>query len=220
MNTVNRQIEYRWGPHDQMGMQNMDMLNVQSLSPASIGLQTGSYSNSTVIEVNHNEVDLAWYDFCESFFGGTGIPRYNTAWTWVGAVVEFNPFLVGGPYSFSLDNALRELKDIRQEAEEAYALDNEIDPVPESAYDDALLLLKMLFDYNIPMPDISWAEDGSLGFEWRPKSGVATMGVYGDKLVIYDAFFEEKRQIEGICSLLDTAMLSGFLITLLNLLPE
>jgi hypothetical protein len=117
-------------------------------------------------------------------------------------------------------NLQYKLGEIRQEAADAHVLDNEIDPVPSEAYGDAHLLLKMLFDYNIPMPDISWAEDGSLGFEWRPKSGVATMGVYGDKLVIYDAFFEEKRQIEGICSLLDTAMLSGFLITLLNLLPE
>ncbi len=30
----------------------------------------------------------------------------------------------------------REFDEIRQEAENAYALDNEIDPVPDSAYDD------------------------------------------------------------------------------------
>ena len=123
-----------------------------------------------------------------------------------------DPSSGAAPYSFSMDDALRELKDIRQEAEEAYAWNNEIDPVPESAYDDALLLLKMLFDYNIPMPDIGWAEDGSLGFEWRPGKGIATMGIYGDNLVIYGAFFEEKHQVEGICALSDTAMLIGFLI--------
>ena len=61
-----------------------------------------------------------------------------------------DPSSVAALQSFSLDDALRELKDIRQEAEEVYAWDNEIDPVPESAYDDALLLLKMLFNCNIP----------------------------------------------------------------------
>ena len=60
------------------------------------------------------------------------------------------------------------------------------------------------------MPDIGWAEDGSLGLEWRPEGGIATMGIYGDKLVIYGAFFEEKRQVEGICTLSDTSMLLGF----------
>ena len=44
------------------------------------------------------------------------------------------------------------------------------------------------------------------------------MGIYGDNLVIYTVFFEEKRQIEGICELSDTPMLSGFLTTLSNIL--
>ena len=112
----------------------------------------------------------------------------------------------------------RELKKIRQEAAEAYTSDNEIDPVPDSAYDDAFDLLQILFERHIPTPDIGWAEDGSLGFEWRPEGGIATMGIYGDKLVIYGAFFEEKRQVEGICALSDTVMLSGFVKTLVNLL--
>ena len=102
------------------------------------------------------------------------------------------------------------LQEIRAEAEEAYASDNQIDPVPNSAYDDARDLLKILHR-NVPMPDIGWAEDGSLGFEWRPEGGIATMGIYGDGLVIYAAFFGEKRQVEGICTLSDKAMLAGFL---------
>ncbi len=109
------------------------------------------------------------------------------------------------------DDALQQLEEIRQEAEEASALDNEIDHIPDSAYDDAHSLLKMLSHYNVPMPDIGWAEDGSLGFEWRPENGIATMGVYGDNHVIYGAFFHDKRQVEGICALSDTAMLQGFL---------
>lgn len=109
------------------------------------------------------------------------------------------------------DDALQQLEEIRQEAMEASALDSEIDPVPDQAYDDARSLLKMLSHYNVPMPEIGWAEDGSLGLEWRPENGIVTMGIYGDTHVIYGAFFYDKRQVEGTCALSDTAMLRGFL---------
>ena len=109
-----------------------------------------------------------------------------------------------GTNLFSLEDALRELEETREEAEEAYASDGQIDPVPNYAYDDARILLKILHR-NVPIPDIGWAEDGSLGFEWRPGNGIATVGLYGDNLVIYTAFFGEKRQVEGVCSLSDTA---------------
>ena len=111
-----------------------------------------------------------------------------------------------------------ELDEIRQEAEEAYALDNEIDPIPDSAYNDTLVLLEMLCNYKLPMPEISWAEDGSFSIGWYLDEGIITMGIYGDNLVIYTAFFEEKRQFEGICALSDTPMLSGFLKMLKNIL--
>ena len=117
---------------------------------------------------------------------------------------------------FSLEDALLELEETRQEAEEAYASDDQIDPVPNSAYDDARVLLKIL-QRNVPIPDIGWAEDGSLGFEWRPGNGIATMGVSGDNLVIYGAFFSNKCEFDGICSLSDTVLLEGFITTLRNL---
>ena len=142
---------------------------------------------------------------------------------------EYSPRIVGSEPKLDLssaaslsltllDDARWQLEQIRQEAKEAWTLDNKIDPVPDSAYDDADLLLERLFLAEIPMPEIGWAEDGSLGFEWRPGDGIATMGIYGDNLVIYGAFFDDKRQVEGICALSDPAMLSGFLTTLLNLL--
>ena len=126
--------------------------------------------------------------------------------------------------NFSRDVALfrkhaqHELDEIRREAAEAYALDSEIDPVPDTAYRDAVSLLETLFQSGIPKPDLSWAEDGSLSFEWYPEEGIATVGVYGDNLVIYTVFFEEKRQLEGICELSDAPMLSNFLATLANIL--
>ena len=108
------------------------------------------------------------------------------------------------------------LDEIRQEAENAYALDNKIGHVPDSAYNDVLILLDFLCNYKIRMPDIGWAEDGSLSVGWYPDEGLVTMGIYGDNLVIYNAFFEEKRQFEGICELSDTPVLSGFFSTLTN----
>ena len=111
-----------------------------------------------------------------------------------------------------------ELDEIRQEAETAYALDKEIDPIPDSAYKDTLVLLEMLCNYKLPMPEVSWAEDGSFSIGWYLDEGIITMGIYGDDLVIYNAFFEEKRQFEGICALSDTPMLSGFLKMLTNIL--
>ncbi len=112
----------------------------------------------------------------------------------------------------------RELDDIRQESEQAYALDNEIDLVPDSAYDQTSGLLEKLFSFKIPMPHIGWAEDGSIGLEWRPEGGIVTMGIYGDDDVIYGAFFQENRQIDGVCSLSDSVLLEGFLKILKNLL--
>ena len=120
-------------------------------------------------------------------------------------------FLTVDQYFSPLHKARQQLDEIRQEAGEAYASDGEIDPIPESAYDDALFLLEVLFHAGVSMPDIGWAEDGSIGFEWRPEDGIATMGIYGDNLVIYTAFFGEKRQIEGICPLSDMVMLASFL---------
>lgn len=111
-----------------------------------------------------------------------------------------------------------ELDEIRQEAEAAYALDKEIDPIPDSAYNDTLVLLEMLCNYKLPMPEVSWAEDGSFSIGWYLDEGIITMGIYGDNLVIYTAFFEEKRQFEGICALSDTPMLSGVLKMLTNIL--
>lgn len=110
------------------------------------------------------------------------------------------------------------LAKIRQEAERAYASDKEIDPVPESAYEEALLLAKLLFDNAIPVAHIGWAEDGSIGFEWRPENGIVTVGIYGDNLAIYGIFFEENRQLDGVCSLTDTVLLEGFLETLKRLI--
>ena len=116
---------------------------------------------------------------------------------------------------FFFVDAQRQLEEIRQEAMEAYRANNEIDPIPDSAYEETLSLLKQM-PRNVPMPDIMWSEDGGIGLEWRPENGIVTMSLYGDNHVIYGAFFGDKREVEGICTLSDTALLQGFLTTLRN----
>ena len=135
------------------------------------------------------------------------------------AVVEkkvLDPSSVAALYSFSLDDALRELKDIREEVEETCAVTDDVRVVPESTYDETLSLLKGML-HNTPMPDMMWLEDGGIGLEWRPGNGIATMSLYGDGHVIYGAFFNNKREISGICALSDPAFLPGFLTTLSRL---
>jgi hypothetical protein len=113
----------------------------------------------------------------------------------------------------------RELEEVRREAAKAYSLDREIDPVPNSAYDDLLSLIAVLPE-DIPVPDLGWAEDGSLSLEWRPEAGIVTMGLYGDKLVIYGAFFNDKRELNGIFPLSDSILLPNFLTMLSELFRQ
>lgn len=107
----------------------------------------------------------------------------------------------------------RELAEVRREAEKAYLLEREIDPVPDSAYDDLSSLIAVLPE-DIPAPDLGWAEDGSLSLGWHPENGIVTMGIYGDKLVIYGVFFNDKRELNGICPLSDSILLPNFLTML------
>ena len=110
----------------------------------------------------------------------------------------------------------RELDEIRQEAEEAYALDKEIDRVPDSAYQDAFLLLETLFNYDVPTTDIGWLMDGGIGFEWRSTDGkgIATMSIYGDDQVVYGASLGRTCRVKGTCLLTDLAELARFFPTL------
>ena len=109
------------------------------------------------------------------------------------------------------------LDEIRSESEQACQMDDNIYRIPETAYDDALDLLDKVWAHNIPIPEFSWAEDGSLSFTWFFNQGRSTIGLYGDNIVIFSIFFEDKRQAEGICELSDIPMLHGFFGILTNI---
>ena len=127
---------------------------------------------------------------------------------------EYNLPLSPADKGLFLKQVQHELDEIQQEAEEACATYNEIDPVPNSAYRDAYLLLEILYDHDVPMGDIGWFVDGGIGFEWRPGDGIATMSLYGDGLVVYGASLDNEHRVKGTCSLSDPILLPNFLKTL------
>lgn len=133
-----------------------------------------------------------------------------------------NPFSVVDLDPSWLTQAIKQLNEVKQEVREACTLDIEIDPVPNTAYQDAFQLLKFL-DYNfVPMPDIGWLMDGGVGFEWRSvdSKGIGTMSIYGDNLVIYGALLENGSKDKGTCKLTDFVKLAHFLPMLNSLCSQ
>ena len=108
----------------------------------------------------------------------------------------------------------QELANIHKEVKNPSVEDSEFYPPPELVYNDALFLLEMLYHSGIPTPDISWSEDGSLSLTWHPEDGVATLGIYGDGLVIYSATRDDARPDEVSFTLTDTACLQECLTKL------
>ena len=126
------------------------------------------------------------------------------------------------PYLSWLDDIDHQIEELRQESEEACTLDAEIDPIPDSAYDDAYWLLEMLFDGNVPTPDIGWLADGGIEFEWRSRNikGIATMSIYGDNQVIYVASLGGTHRVKGTCVLSDHPSLAHFFTILIILCSQ
>jgi len=126
------------------------------------------------------------------------------------------------PYLSWLEDVHQQLDEVRQESEEACELENEMDPVPDSAYDDAYWLLESLFYYHVSMPDIGWLMDGGIGFEWRSRDrkGIATMSIYGDNKVVYGASLGGTHRVKGTCALSNHPRLTSFLTKLAILFSD
>ena len=125
----------------------------------------------------------------------------------------YNPSSAADLDIFWLYGAKQQLQEVYQEVNEAYRFDSEIGLVPDSAYVDAYLLLKILYNNNVPMPDIGWLADGGIGFEWRSQHarGIGTMSIYGDNKVIYGASLGSGHKDKGTCELTDLVELVRFL---------
>ena len=112
----------------------------------------------------------------------------------------------------SFRNSIKqELANIHKEVKTLSVEDSEFYPAPELVYNDALFFLETLFFSGIPTPDISWSEDRSLSLTWHLKEGIATLGIYGDGLVIYNATRDDDRPDEVSFTLTDTVCLQDCL---------
>ncbi|MDE0011734.1 MAG: hypothetical protein OXU36_11340 [Candidatus Poribacteria bacterium] len=101
----------------------------------------------------------------------------------------------------------QELANLHKEVDTVSVEDSEFYPAPELVYNDALFLLEMLHHSGIPTPDISWSEDDSLNLTWHPEAGIATLEIYGNGLVIYNATRDDERPDEVSFTLTDTICL-------------
>ena len=108
----------------------------------------------------------------------------------------------------------QELANLDKEVDTLSVEDSEFYPASELVYNDALFLLEMLHHSGIPTPDIHWSEDDSLNLTWHPEAGIATLEIYGNGLVIYNACLEDDRPDEVSFTLTDTISLQNCLIKL------
>ena len=76
--------------------------------------------------------------------------------------------------------------------------------------------IEVLFDNDVPMPDIGWLTDGGIGFEWRSQNikGIGTISIYGENKIIYGASLGSTSEVKGTCLLTDLASFVRFLPTL------
>lgn len=108
----------------------------------------------------------------------------------------------------------QELANLHKEVKNPPVEDSEFYPTPELVYNDALFLLEMLHHSDIPTPDIRWSEDDSLNLTWHLEAGIATLEIYGNGLVIYNACLEDERPDEVSFTLTDTVCLQDCLVKL------
>ena len=112
-----------------------------------------------------------------------------------------------------------ELNEIREEVKETCAVTNNVYPVPESAYNETISLLKEM-PHDIPVPDMMWLERGGIGLEWRPGDSIVTMSLYGNNHVNLVAILGKQHEIAATCPLSDQLLLPSFLDTLLFLFQQ
>ena len=108
----------------------------------------------------------------------------------------------------------QEFSQIRKEITEPAVEDRDFFPGPDLIFNDALFLLEMFYHAGIPTPDFRWSEDSSLRFTWHLEDGVATLGIYGNGLVIYNIVRDDERPDEVSFTLTDTACLQDCLTKL------
>ena len=89
------------------------------------------------------------------------------------------------------------LQKVRAEAEEERRLDQELDAIPETAYEDVDRFLKTVNKF-VPLPDIMPLDNGEICLEWREGQKIFTLSFGGDGHIVFAGIFGAEHQARGI----------------------
>ena len=89
------------------------------------------------------------------------------------------------------------LQEVRAEAEAERKLDQELDAIPETAYEDVNRFLEII-GKRMPRPDIMPLDNGEICLEWREEQKIFTVSFGGDGHIVFAGIFSEETQARGI----------------------
>ena len=105
----------------------------------------------------------------------------------------------------SMERINQMLEEVRAEAEEERCLDKELDPIPESAYEDVRLFCKRIdellgdtYHAAIHPPEPTALDNGEICLEWREKQQIFTLNFGGDGHIVFAGIFSEENRVRGI----------------------
>ena len=109
----------------------------------------------------------------------------------------------------SAERIRQALEEVRAEAEEERRLDKELDPIPDSAYEEVRLFFRKIDEWfgdtshtAIYLPDIAPLDNGQICLEWRTKQQIFTLNFEGNGSIVLAGIFSEQRRIRGILTFL------------------
>ena len=89
------------------------------------------------------------------------------------------------------------LQEVRAEAEEERRFDQELNPIPETAYEDVDRFLKNIHEL-VPRPDIMPLDNGEICLEWREEQKIFTLSFGGDGHIVFAGIFSDENRARGI----------------------
>ena len=124
--------------------------------------------------------------------------NYDRAWKALAKALQ----LKGGAIHTDLDDPAPKdiekiLQKVRAEAEEERRLDQELDAIPETAYEDVDRFLKTVNKF-VPSPDIMPLDNGEICLEWREGQKIFTLSFGGDGHIVFAGIFGAGNQARGI----------------------
>ncbi len=126
------------------------------------------------------------------------LENYARAWKTLAEV----PLLEGSSVHADLDDLAptdieKALQKVRAEAEEERRLDQELDAIPETAYQDVDRFLKTI-NKLVPLPDIMPLDNGEICLEWREGQKIFTLSFGGDGHIVFAGIFGAENHTRGI----------------------